>query len=128
MYDAEPEHPGAFPFFGLLQSSKWAWTENRPEPAAILGAIKRTAQQTHNGRGPVTMIDDALPCKCYTERLDKTTAALNAAHFSYDGIGTGAWHGNSNGALYEWLSSIGQASFWSPGNVSLPGYHHLFPR
>lgn len=55
----------------------------------------------------VPVVNDHLPCSCYTSRLDVAAKAINDANLLYLFLGgpPGVF-GNSNGALFEWLYSI----------------------
>jgi RHS repeat-associated protein len=124
MYDAEPSNGARFYNYGLVKADPYVWSDREGKAPDIRGAIYRSAAHFKD-RGPLTVVNNSLPCDCYVKRLDATTNALNAAHLEYDPFAIDPWSGNSNSALYEWLKSIGAESKptgWF-NHPWIPGYH-----
>jgi RHS repeat-associated protein len=124
MYDAEPTgaggsgnlHEWVVPWFGTTY----------PAPdvrAAIYGGGTSAAR-----RGPFTIVNDSLPCTCEKNALQSTADKINNADIPYFGdpdMADQDVFGNSNGALYELLNSLGAAGNAPPGGATAPGYGPL---
>jgi RHS repeat-associated protein len=122
MYDAEPTGAGGT---GNLHVNVVPWFGAQFPARGARGAIYRTPA---GRRGPVTVIDDGLPCTCEKKALQNTANKINGSNIPYFADPDAADQdvfGNSNGALYELLNSLGKAGNAPPGGAIAPGYGPL---
>jgi len=124
MYEAGPSQKaeGLFGEFnrGHIWVSKLPW--NSQASNEIMNVVHNNAP--YFVPSAIQISADSLPCSCYIKTLNATADKINRAQIPYNSPGFMPG-GNSNGATWELLTSIGLSfQFW-PLSGSYPGYQPI---